>query len=200
MESMIAQTSAAKQALRQKVIASLHKANFSDLQEQSRIVCSKLKTHPAYLASTRICVYLSTPVEVDTWAIVKDIFNRGKSCFVPLFEKHCNWMDMVRVNSVQEVMELPEVFWKIRQPASAVGREASLSSAGMDLVIAPGVAFTSGGQRLGHGKGYYDRYFERHYHKFGRRPLSIGLAFREQLLESLPVTEYDHKLDFVISP
>ncbi|CDW57292.1 5 formyltetrahydrofolate cyclo ligase [Trichuris trichiura] len=201
MEPFLTQCSAAvKRGIRKKVVGSLRLADSNDLQEQSTIIFSKLKSHPAYLASERVSVYLSTPVEVDTTPIVKDLFGRNKVCFVPLFEKDCNAMDMVRMHSLEEVTQLPETIWNIRQPLNSIGRESSLNSRGVDLVITPGVAFTSSGQRLGHGKGYYDRYFERHFQQFGRTPLTIGLAFREQILESLPITKYDHKLDFVISP
>lgn len=71
-------------------------------------------------------------------------------------------------------------------------------SEGLDLVIVPGLGFTRQGHRLGRGKGYYDSFFENYRKKFGRFPVTVGLAFREQICNTLPTTEHDVQLDFVL--
>jgi 5-formyltetrahydrofolate cyclo-ligase len=64
----------------------------------------------------------------------------------------------------------------------------------IDLVLVPGVAFTKKGDRLGMGKGYYDRYLE------GVCNLpKLGIAFSEQILETLPVEPHDQGLDGVLT-
>lgn len=75
---------------------------------------------------------------------------------------------------------------------------------GLDLVITPGVAFTESGQRLGSGRGYYDRYLKKLMTTSSSTssPSSfiriIGLAFRQQVLPSLPTDEYDVSVHQVI--
>ncbi len=78
---------------------------------------------------------------------------------------------------------------------------------GLDLILAPGVAFDSTGGRLGHGKGYYDRYFARADEWASRKgrqgPVTVALALREQLLpsaERVPADERDRVLDGIIAP
>jgi 5-formyltetrahydrofolate cyclo-ligase len=61
------------------------------------------------------------------------------------------------------------------------------------LLIVPGLAFTKLGDRLGRGKGYYDRYLENF------KGVTIGVAFNEQILEELPLDSHDRKLNFVVS-
>lgn len=56
----------------------------------------------------------------------------------------------------------------------------------IDLLIVPGVAFTSRGERLGYGGGYYDRYIP-----LCRKSRVLALAFREQLVDSLPTEDHD---------
>ena len=63
----------------------------------------------------------------------------------------------------------------------------------------PGLGFTIEGDRLGRGKGYYDTYLQKCRDK-GFNPKTIGLAYREQMCDNIPVTETDQKLDFVLSP
>ena len=64
----------------------------------------------------------------------------------------------------------------------------------VDLVIVPGIAFDLAGNRLGRGKGYYDRFFSE---------LEIpkwGVAFDFQLLPIIPISENDIKMDKVFTP
>lgn len=71
---------------------------------------------------------------------------------------------------------------------------------GLDLVIAPGVAFTKTGGRLGHGKGYYDSFFKKVETIQERSVFKVGLAFQEQVLDEVPLSEHDVRLDMVLYP
>lgn len=65
----------------------------------------------------------------------------------------------------------------------------------LDVVVAPGLAFTRDGRRLGQGGGHYDRFLAR------LRPdaLTVGVCFAEQLLDDLPTEPHDVRLDHVVS-
>ncbi len=65
----------------------------------------------------------------------------------------------------------------------------------IDLMIIPGVAFTPQGDRLGRGKGFYDRYTARE----GFRAKCVGVCFRHQIVESLPTEPHDRRVDMVIT-
>lgn len=66
-----------------------------------------------------------------------------------------------------------------------------LFEGGLDLVFIPGLAFDTNGNRLGHGKGYYDQFLHRYKKKYSVYPHTIALAFREQLVESVPIDNTD---------
>lgn len=63
----------------------------------------------------------------------------------------------------------------------------------IDLVIVPGLAFTIGGDRLGHGRAYYDRFLPT------TRAHAVGACFAEQLVDELPVELHDVRLHRVIA-
>lgn len=65
----------------------------------------------------------------------------------------------------------------------------------IDLMVVPGVAFTASGDRLGRGKGYYDKYLSRE----GFRAYCIGVCYAHQLLEVLPTELHDKRMDMVVS-
>ena len=66
-----------------------------------------------------------------------------------------------------------------------IRREEALSSGGLDVILVPGVADSRTDQRLGNGFGYYDNYLMKCF-EGESRPLLIGLAFSQQMVESLP--------------
>jgi len=70
-----------------------------------------------------------------------------------------------------------------------------LDPALLDVVVVPGLAFTSDGRRLGQGGGHYDRFLPR------LRPgcLTIGAAFAEQLVDELPTEDHDAKVSTVVT-
>lgn len=68
-------------------------------------------------------------------------------------------------------------------------------AAEIDLMVVPGVAFTSSGNRLGRGKGFYDKYLSRE----GFRAYCVGVCYAHQLLEQLPTEPHDKPMDMVVS-
>ena len=62
------------------------------------------------------------------------------------------------------------------------------------MMVVPGVAFTAAGERMGRGKGYYDRYLSRE----GFRAYSVGVCFGCQMCEELPTEPHDRRMDEVI--
>jgi len=66
-----------------------------------------------------------------------------------------------------------------------------------DILLVPLVAFDSRLNRLGYGGGYYDRYFEK-LEKI-KKVVKIGLAFSFQKISSIPINQYDKRLDFIIT-
>lgn len=69
----------------------------------------------------------------------------------------------------------------------------SLSYVEPDVLLIPGLAFTKNGQRLGRGKGYYDRYLEKFKNK------KIGICFTTQIFDKIPGDIWDQNMDQIIT-
>lgn len=65
-----------------------------------------------------------------------------------------------------------------------------------DLILVPGIAFDRHGNRLGQGKGYYDRYLP----KLRDDCLIVGIAFDEQVIDEVAHDEHDYQVDYVVTP
>lgn len=63
------------------------------------------------------------------------------------------------------------------------------------VCLIPGVGFTEAGTRIGHGKGYYDRYLQRH-----PRLKKVGIAYEQQLAESIPTEMTDIPMEYLATP
>lgn len=71
----------------------------------------------------------------------------------------------------------------------------TISADMIDMMILPGVAFTSQGDRLGRGKGFYDRYTSRkNFHAY-----CIGVCYKHQVLDKLPTESHDRGVNDVIT-
>ena len=66
-----------------------------------------------------------------------------------------------------------------------------------DILLVPLVAYDSRLNRLGYGGGYYDRYIEK-IEKI-KKVTKIGLAFSFQRISSIPIDQYDKKLNFIVT-
>lgn len=64
----------------------------------------------------------------------------------------------------------------------------------IDVIVVPGVAFTTDGKRCGRGKGYYDKYLSRS----GFRAIKIGVCYAEQFAEDIPNEPHDIVMDYMI--
>jgi 5-formyltetrahydrofolate cyclo-ligase len=64
----------------------------------------------------------------------------------------------------------------------------------VELVVVPGVAFDPKGNRLGMGKGYYDRYLAS-----VPQVIRVALAYEEQVLDHVPKESYDVPMDWIVT-
>jgi 5-formyltetrahydrofolate cyclo-ligase len=83
---------------------------------------------------------------------------------------------------------------------AATGRLAAVPEADVDpswpdAVIVPGLAFTTAGDRLGQGGGWYDRFLS----EVRADCVTIGVCFAEQLVDALPVEPHDVTMDHVVT-
>ena len=66
------------------------------------------------------------------------------------------------------------------------------------IILVPLLAFDETKNRVGYGKGFYDKYLNK-YLKSKKKILTVGVAFSFQKYNKLPVNDNDFKLDYVIT-
>ena len=93
--------------------------------------------------------------------------------------------------------------WKIKEPlyVSKFGilePENKKEEITPDLIIVPLVAFDDELNRIGYGKGYYDRSL-RKIKKIKKKSVFLGIAYNFQKYKSIPINKYDFKLDYIFT-
>ncbi|XP_028352195.1 5-formyltetrahydrofolate cyclo-ligase isoform X2 [Physeter macrocephalus] len=124
----VAAVSSTKQSLRAELKRRLRALSAEERLRQSRLLAQKVFTHSQYQKSKRISIFLSMQDEIETEEIIKDIFQQGKTCFIPRYQFQSNHMDMVKLASPEEISSLPKTSWNIHQPSEVEVREEALST------------------------------------------------------------------------
>lgn len=198
-----------KKALRNAMVATLASLPVSEIQQQSQAITDRLLESPLFQRTRNVSCYLSMPAgEVDTSALVSGILRAGKNLFVPKTDAaEDGKMDFLQVYDLDDLRDLPSGKWGIKEPPyqyRGAPRQNALdqSSGPLDVLFLPGIAFDRSLSRLGHGKGYYDRYISSYTANTRQRPLLVALALREQILEAeqVPTTLHDWKVDVITGP
>ncbi|KAI0247721.1 5-formyltetrahydrofolate cyclo-ligase [Lactifluus subvellereus] len=202
-----------KRALRRSITSTLRALSHDDVGTQSSAIVGRVLSAPWFSKATTISCYLSMPTgEVDTSAIVTAILNSGKNLFVPKVDPTLpGGMDLLRIQDEDDLRSLPSGVWGIKEPTFQYRETPRMKATDedshpLDVILIPGVAFDRSLGRLGHGKGYYDRFLSSYSSlalaRGHPKPLFVGLALREQVLDAgqVPVGTKDVSVDMAVTP
>jgi 5-formyltetrahydrofolate cyclo-ligase len=153
--------------------------------KKSRKIAKFLEALPEFIKARRVLFYYTNGSEADTTELINKYLTK-KELYLPEIKDNENF-HAIRIT---EPLKLKKGLFGVPEPVGYPLEDDSV----LEVIIVPGVAFDPNGNRLGMGKGYYDRYLKK-----CARAIKIGLAFSEQLLESVPVDQYDVPMDIVIT-
>jgi 5-formyltetrahydrofolate cyclo-ligase len=142
-----------------------------------------------YRDSRCIFCFVSFRSEIDTRGILEAALEGGKTVAVPRVDPRAHEMRAFVIRD--PARDLTPGFHGILEPA-AFCEEARDDA--IELVIAPGLAFTPRGDRIGYGGGFYDRFLKMHYNI-----INCALTYDRLVVDSLPVKEHDRAVDYLIT-
>ena len=164
------------------------KRQFSQQQlgELSLAVIRRLMVHPRVEQAATLLLYYSLPDEVYTHTLVDALLASGKRVLLPRVTGE-GTMELRLYTGPQS---LEQGAYNIMEPVG----EVFTDYAQIDLAVIPGVAFDRQLNRMGRGKGFYDRLLPQLGDAY-----KIGICFDFQLVESIECEEHDIRMDEVIS-
>ena len=164
--------------------------NIENKRAKSKLITEKLLNLSEVKVAKLIGIYMSFSSEVDTKDLIEQLLMLGKNIVIPRIYNNIE-MEFYKVNSINDLKN--KNILGILEPEN--NKENKASKDDIDLMIIPGICFDLEKNRVGLGKGYYDRYLKNSNIK------KIGICFDEQLLtgDTIDTNKYDIKMDKIVT-
>jgi 5-formyltetrahydrofolate cyclo-ligase len=175
-----------KSELRKQI--KIDRKNVDDKLNKDTAICNSLLSSNIYKNAKAILCYLATDSEINADSIILTALKDNKVVAVPYCVDNNGTMDFYVINSLNQ-LELGS--FNIREPN--IQKSAKFNSFDNSLIVVPALCFDKKGNRLGYGKGYYDRFLQKH-------PLiSVGLCYNSFVKNEIPTGEFDKAVDYIIT-
>lgn len=182
-----------KRKLRKDIRARLACLPPEDIGEKSKIITGKIIRLKEWKEADIVLLYLPMECEADTLQLIHTALAEGKDVAVPRM-RHGNIMYFHFIENVEGPWQEHEYGIKEPHPDLPVLDPNNCPDQKMFMIV-PGLAFDRSCNRLGRGKGFYDRYLS-----MGCENLTAyGICFDDQLVDKVPTSDHDRKVDGVVT-
>ena len=187
-----------KRAIRTRILSSVQQMEPEIRSEKSRLITRYIINDQAWTRAEIVLVYLSMPHEPDTTSIIVRALQEKKVVAIPRID-HGSEGSVMTFRVLDGISPADEyelrIFFQTSLEPHRLGflqpppqarvlelREYQQEIRARILCITPGVAFTSAGDRLGYGGGFYDTFLKSHQGSI----TAVGVCFSTQLVDELP--------------
>lgn len=136
-------------------------------------IIAKLLEMPALQDAVTVLVYESYKTEVDTSRLIEMLHDTGKTVAVPFVES----------------MDPPVMTLRLKNDTGS-----HIEPEAIECAVIPGIAFDRRLNRIGFGKGFFDRLL------CNMKCPKIALAYDFQIVQNVPASKYDEKVSYIITP
>lgn len=159
------------------------------VKEWSEAVCTQLMHTDIWRQAEIICFYYPLGNEVNLLPAAQRALEMGKVVIFPKTEG-----DVIRFYQVETLKDFQEGCFHVMEPVSqqCFSKEDYLGR--KTLILVPGVVFDEKKNRMGYGRGYYDRYMMEH-----TEAVKVGIAFEMQVADEIPVEKFDISMDYMVT-
>lgn len=173
-----------KQDLRAYIRQQKNQVSETEKLRLSQIIFQGLEEMDRFLKAKTLMLYWSLPDEVHTHEFILSWYKK-KKILLPVMTG--NNLNAVPFTGLEQLTD--DNSFSVAEPTAEPLEELSA----IDLILVPGMAFDRQNNRLGRGKGFYDRFLR------DSTAFRMGICYGFQLLDELPVTEQDIKMDLVLT-
>lgn len=182
-----------KAELRGFIRGELKEKNEEELSKGSSLICDALRQNCKFVRARSVAFFLPLKTEVNLIPLIELCMKEKRDCFIPLVTdvEKCT-MDFFKLDDKLSLSEqLKPGNFGILEPCIELPEMA----ADEVFMLVPGMGFDTSFNRVGKGKGFYDRFFE----KYKGKITKAGICFDFQLLENVPADEHDIKMDLIFT-
>ena len=173
-----------KQEIRQHIRQQKQQCEDEQLKRLSDTAIEHLRQLPEWHTAATILLYAALPDEVPTRELIAEAISEDKTVLLPVVKG-----DELELRTCEDLDDLRPGAFNIYEPQGKPFTQYE----NIELAIVPGIAFTPDGERLGRGRGYYDRLLPHL-----TVALKVGLCWPFQIVDELPAEPHDQLMDMVI--
>ena len=177
-----------KTALRKQLLSLRDQISKHDWKKRSQNLHERFKLTFDISSISCIHCYISMDQrnEVETLSLIREFIDSGIDVVVPITVFDTHTLMHTKITSLDD-MHLNK--WGVLEPNSIEEVEVNEP----ELIIVPLVGADRQKNRLGYGKGFYDRFLSK------TKAIKVGFCFSECLVEAIPVEDFDVPLDYLIT-
>ena len=157
--------------------------NIKNKVTKDNLIYQKVINNKDILSSKALLIYISINSEVDTIKIINYFLNTKNIAVPKIIDNNMYFCYVTNLN------ELTSGKYNIPEPTN----ENIVTDFDNAICIVPGICYDKENYRVGYGKGYYDRFLSKNKIK------TIGLCYKECMIEKIDNDKYDYKIDEVIT-
>ena len=172
-----------KTSLRKLLLGRRDNLSADFMKIASKQIQKNLKRIESYREAQTIACYYSIGSEVRTQDIMQEIISDGKTLALPKIDN-----DMLVFYNVKKFDDLEEGEFGIMEPKQNCSVVTKF-----DILLVPAIAMTSKGQRLGYGKGFYDRFLA------GKDLTTVALTYSRLIVKHIPKSNNDIQINWVVT-
>jgi len=172
-----------KSSLRKTLLEKRDATSFDLIKISSKQIQANLERIEDYRNAKSIAFYYPIGSEVLTQNLMLKILSLGKDVLLPKVQG-----DELDFRKIIDLNSLEKRSFDIMEP-----KDNCEKCDKMDIIIVPTVGISVDGNRLGYGHGYYDRFLAK------TDAVSIALTYEKQIVKSVPSTENDVKINWIVT-
>ena len=157
--------------------------NIKNKVTKDNLIYQKVINNKDILSSKTLLIYISINSEIDTIKIINYFFNTKNIAVPKIIYNNMYFCYITNLN------DLTPGKYNIPEPTN----NNIVTDFDNAICIVPGICYDKENYRIGYGKGYYDRFLSKNKIK------TIGLCYKECMIEKIDNDKYDYKIDEVIT-
>ncbi len=178
-----------KKQIRQKILALRNELDENERARRTAGIISNIRKLQDFEDAGQVLLFVGYGSEPDTLELIQECLKNGKKVFCPVVQK-----DEMEFYEILDTAELTEGYRGIMEPEPDELKKYIQGD--KDFMLLPGTAFDREGNRIGYGKGFYDKYLTR-----GFNGKQAAAAFSFQVLENgrIPAEPTDRKIKCIVT-
>jgi len=159
------------------------------LAAASRAITTRISEWPSFERARAVMLFAALPGEIDLRHLAELALSLGKTVALPRADWTASRLEPAPIRSWDDLVPMGR---RILEPAAST---PALDVGDLDLVFTPGLAFDTGGRRLGRGGGFYDRFLA----DPRLRAVTCGVCLDAQIVPAVPADSWDVPMKAIVT-